>query len=58
MKYLYSSDILRRPQKIEKISHFDLKLLKVILKKSGRFFQIFVAFSQYLNFNESKFLPV
>ena len=40
MNYLYSSDILRRQQQFEKISHFDLKLLKVISKKSGRFFQI------------------
>ena len=35
-----SSNILRRPQKFDKISHSVLTLLKVVLKKGVFFFQI------------------
>ena len=34
---------------IEKISHLFLKLISTNVQKSGTFFQIIVAFSEYLN---------
>ena len=40
---------LRRPHKLEKISHLVFTLL-LFSKQGGRFFSNFVAFSQYLNF--------
>ena len=43
-----SLDILRRPQNQQKIFQFWLFL--VMSKHSGRFYQIFVTFSEYLNF--------
>ena len=48
--YVY---ILRRPQKFEKISHHLLKYFTNI-KAIGRSFQIFVAFSEKLNFNRTR----
>ena len=47
----YSSDIVRRPQKSEKITHFVLTLLRSQnFQKSWNFFSNFLAFSQYMNF--------
>jgi hypothetical protein len=43
-------DILKRPPKIETIFHFSFTLLSNAIK-SGRLYQIFVAFSEYLNFD-------
>jgi hypothetical protein len=51
--YAYSSNILRRQQKFEKIAHFVLTLLLLLLgnfEKRWDIFPNFVAFSQYLNF--------
>ena len=46
------SDTLRRPRKFENITQFFLTILSKY-KQVGRFFQIFVAFSEYLNFMTS-----
>ena len=46
--FLSSSDILRRPQKIGLFSIFHYLGVSNCMRKMG---QIFVAFSEYLNFN-------
>ena len=47
-----SSDIVRRPQNLKKkLSYFFFKLLSNV-KTSKLFFQIFVTFSEYLNFKK------
>ena len=45
--------------KFKQISHLFLTLYHIVMsKQSRRFFQIFVAFSEYLNFNIWKKMPI
>ena len=52
-KHPIKVDILRKPQNFVEITHFVL-MLQSDFKKGGSFLSIFVAFSQYLNFNTQK----
>ena len=50
---IYFLDIMNRSQKFATIIHFSFGISSKH-KKSGRFYQIFDVFSEYLNFNKFK----